>query len=68
MYTTAVVSLKRLAGSYQHLSFGRASRPLLPYLGSAFILWLLLRHIGFQAIWGMERKHRKVYGLINIMC
>lgn len=56
MYTTAVVSLKRLAGSYQHLSFGRASRPLLPYLGSAFILWLLLRHIGFQAIWLLLRE------------
>lgn len=47
------ISLKRFLADYQSLSFWQIGRRLLPYLGSALILWLLLRQIGFQAVWGL---------------
>lgn len=56
MYTTAGFFLKRLASSYQSLSIRHIGRHLLPYLGSAFILWLLLRPFGLHAIWELLRQ------------
>jgi len=45
------VSLKQILISYRSVSFWQISKRLLPYPGSVFILWLLLRPIGLRAVW-----------------
>lgn len=56
MQTEANNARKRLLTYYRSLSFWQICQRLLPYLGSALILWLLLHQIGFQAVWDLLRQ------------
>lgn len=51
METRASTSLKHWFGIFQSQTFWQLCQRLFPYLGSAFILWLLLRQIGLQPVW-----------------
>ncbi|HRQ42647.1 MAG TPA: lysylphosphatidylglycerol synthase transmembrane domain-containing protein [Chloroflexota bacterium] len=51
METRASTSLKHWFGIFQSQTFWQICKRLIPYLGSALILWLLLRQIGLQPVW-----------------
>lgn len=52
MQILAWFSLKRVLTDYQPPAW-RFCRRLLPYLGSVYILWLLLRQIGLRPVWDL---------------